>query len=174
MSNPEHFVCTVCRTREGDRGAHLRQCGQCLSQLYCSRECRMADWPKHRLVCEDAMGGRRFSVASLISVSEEEDQVSPISRVQSWKSAHSHTHSRGSSGGDWRRASMSLGAHITFDKRMPAGMTAKVDPNTIYYIKTIKPHAHNIMICGPYYPISVVRSQMVRRLLKYSHTAYAT
>lgn len=69
---------------------------------------------------------------------------------------------------------MSLGAHITFDKGIPASANAKIDPNTIYYIKTIKPHNHNIMICGPYYPISVVRSQMVRRLLKYSHTAYST
>lgn len=133
----------------------------------------MADWPKHRLVCEDAQGGRKFSVASLISVAEEDDasMISPISRVTSWKTAHSH--SRNSSG-DWRRASMSLGAHITYDKNIPPSLNAKIDPDTIYYIKTIKSHAHNIMICGPYYPISVVRSQMVRRLLKYSHTAYST
>lgn len=133
----------------------------------------MADWNKHRLVCEDAQGGRKFSIASLISVAEEDDSISPISRVTSWKTAHSQSHSRGSSG-DWRRASLAIGAHITYDKNIPPSVNAKIDPNTIYYIKTIKPNLHNVMICGPYYPISVVRSQMVRRLLKYSHTAYAT
>lgn len=35
-----------------NKGASIQQCGQCLGALYCSRECQVNHWPKHKLICK--------------------------------------------------------------------------------------------------------------------------
>jgi hypothetical protein len=47
----------VCGSQE-----HLSLCSRCKGQYYCSRECQVADWPNHKLVCnpvEPALSRRK-------------------------------------------------------------------------------------------------------------------
>ena len=43
----QQLVCTRCNT-EGDC---LKVCGKCKAVRYCSRQCQVSDWPKHKSVC---------------------------------------------------------------------------------------------------------------------------
>ena len=50
---PEKVICSlqdVCANC-GERDNRLKKCDRCRSVAYCSRECQVADWPKHRVVC---------------------------------------------------------------------------------------------------------------------------
>lgn len=56
--------CTVCGRQQGQPGVtRLLACSVCRSALYCSAECREADWPAHEAICGTmaAVKGRRFS-----------------------------------------------------------------------------------------------------------------
>jgi hypothetical protein len=48
---------------------------------------------------------------------------------------------------------------------------ADVDPDTIYYLKTSKPHIKDISVSGPYYPWEHLTIQVVRRLEHEGSTA---
>ena len=37
-----------------DGSPRLFFCGKCRNQRYCSKECQKKDWPKHKIVCQDA------------------------------------------------------------------------------------------------------------------------
>ena len=47
---------------------------------------------------------------------------------------------------------------------MGRGEEAEPDPETIYYLKTSKPHLQDISISGPFYPLKNVVEQMLYRL----------
>jgi hypothetical protein len=40
-------ACRVCKRK----GIALKKCGKCKMKLYCSRECQIKDWEKHKLIC---------------------------------------------------------------------------------------------------------------------------
>jgi len=40
-------ACRVCQRK----GIALKKCGKCKQKLYCSRECQIKDWEKHKLIC---------------------------------------------------------------------------------------------------------------------------
>ncbi|KAF8885085.1 hypothetical protein CPB84DRAFT_1788684 [Gymnopilus junonius] len=44
--------CEVCGKKTGSR------CLQCLSVLYCGKECQRADWPTHKQACKSLKGGK--------------------------------------------------------------------------------------------------------------------
>ncbi|KAI9000325.1 hypothetical protein DFJ74DRAFT_697444 [Hyaloraphidium curvatum] len=38
---------------KASEGSELRKCSRCRVAWYCSKECQVADWPSHKLVCQD-------------------------------------------------------------------------------------------------------------------------
>lgn len=47
---------------------------------------------------------------------------------------------------------------------MRNGGATQPDPDTFYYLKTAKPHIHDISISGPYYPFDNIVEQIRYRL----------
>jgi hypothetical protein len=62
MSPCEHDTITYCKYLEKHKchncgvtpasGAKLQACGKCKQGCYCSRDCQVADWSKHKTVCD--------------------------------------------------------------------------------------------------------------------------
>lgn len=46
----------------------------------------------------------------------------------------------------------------------PGSEPTVADPDTVYYIKTSKPHLKDVTIAGPYYPLQNIFPQLIRRL----------
>ena len=44
----EEFICTVCQKKH----EKMKKCSQCKNAYYCSRECQVKDWKKHKKVCK--------------------------------------------------------------------------------------------------------------------------
>ncbi|GFH61291.1 hypothetical protein CTEN210_17767 [Chaetoceros tenuissimus] len=44
--------CDNCSKTDTDVGFKVRVCSRCKSAYYCSRECQVEDWPKHKRICE--------------------------------------------------------------------------------------------------------------------------
>ncbi|GFH57264.1 hypothetical protein CTEN210_13740 [Chaetoceros tenuissimus] len=50
---PEHLEqCTNCLRKDVDIGFKLSMCSKCKSAYYCSRECQVEDWPRHKHLCK--------------------------------------------------------------------------------------------------------------------------
>lgn len=52
-SSSEILTCAKCGILEGGK-TKLSRCGRCQGVTYCSRECQVADWTQHKLVCKIA------------------------------------------------------------------------------------------------------------------------
>ncbi|GFH48325.1 hypothetical protein CTEN210_04801 [Chaetoceros tenuissimus] len=48
----ESSACTNCMKTHADIGSKLSVCSKCKSAYYCSRECQVKDWPKHKRMCK--------------------------------------------------------------------------------------------------------------------------
>jgi len=53
--NKLNVTCTRCLARE-EAGAQLRRCGRCKGVWYCSKECQMQDWSRHKKTCKEVEG----------------------------------------------------------------------------------------------------------------------
>ncbi|GFH61355.1 hypothetical protein CTEN210_17831 [Chaetoceros tenuissimus] len=49
----EATVCPNCFKSGDDIGSKLSACSKCNSAYYCSRECQVEDWPKHKRMCKN-------------------------------------------------------------------------------------------------------------------------
>lgn len=49
-STPKMGICCHCKV--GKERVHLSVCGRCMAYHYCSRECQVAHWPKHKMKCD--------------------------------------------------------------------------------------------------------------------------
>lgn len=47
IGDKSRYMCMRC-----GRMCDGRRCGACHVEVYCSRECQMADWPRHKPTCE--------------------------------------------------------------------------------------------------------------------------
>ncbi|GFH61295.1 hypothetical protein CTEN210_17771 [Chaetoceros tenuissimus] len=45
-------ICANCSKTDADIGSKLSGCSKCNSAFYCSRECQVEDWPKHKSQCK--------------------------------------------------------------------------------------------------------------------------
>ncbi|GFH61299.1 hypothetical protein CTEN210_17775 [Chaetoceros tenuissimus] len=45
-------LCENCMKKEDDVGSNLSVCSKCKKSYYCSRECQVAHWPKHKSYCK--------------------------------------------------------------------------------------------------------------------------
>jgi MYND finger len=44
--------CSKCKVKETNGGPELSRCKSCKDAFYCSRECQVADWPRHKANCK--------------------------------------------------------------------------------------------------------------------------
>ena len=54
---PKLGKCMNCKERK--ERSYLTTCGRCKVQMYCSRECQVADWPDHEKMCDTWVGIRK-------------------------------------------------------------------------------------------------------------------
>lgn len=50
--NQELRECHKCKAKETNGGPELSRCKSCRDAFYCSRECQVADWPRHKANCK--------------------------------------------------------------------------------------------------------------------------
>lgn len=46
------IVCANCLKTDADNGFKLSKCSKCSFTYYCSRDCQVEDWPRHKLTCK--------------------------------------------------------------------------------------------------------------------------
>ncbi|ORY45031.1 hypothetical protein BCR35DRAFT_35014 [Leucosporidium creatinivorum] len=63
--------CVNCLKAEGQPGVKLMHCSRCGRESYCSRDCQVAMWPSHKVIC------RRSEKA--VATIEERALVQPTS-----------------------------------------------------------------------------------------------
>lgn len=123
----EYLACTSCQTQQYELAEPLKKCTRCRSQRYCSRNCQEADWPRHKLICEERPAGE---------------------------------------------ADPPMKASLSFNMGSQLGRPREDLSGIIYYLRTSQPHIHDVTISGPYYPIGMIRPQMLQKLGETSHAAF--
>mmetsp|Transcript_1793 Transcript_1793/g.3889 ORF Transcript_1793/g.3889 Transcript_1793/m.3889 type:complete len:486 (-) Transcript_1793:1780-3237(-) len=72
-------------------------CSRCRQAYYCSRECQVADWPRHRLICDvNAIVSQPQNIPSTTSHSPQESTVNnPITEMEIVEQATNETNAGG-------------------------------------------------------------------------------
>lgn len=89
-SSSEIPTCSKCGILEGGK-KKLSRCGRCQGVTYCSRECQVADWTQHKLVCKIAQSlsltiGREEHKISVPSGMALHSLVLQVNKAQSGQS----------------------------------------------------------------------------------------
>ena len=45
-------MCFCCGAERRLEGTMLSKCGKCKTAFYCSKQCQLADWPQHKMLCK--------------------------------------------------------------------------------------------------------------------------
>ena len=62
----------------------LKKCGNCLSILYCSKECQRNDWKRHKLECKEKKEEYCNRLICLESLCNECDQSWYTNKISPW------------------------------------------------------------------------------------------
>lgn len=52
--------CSLCHAGSQGQPVTMMRCSRCLRAPYCSRECQVADWPRHKTVCKQLRDARHL------------------------------------------------------------------------------------------------------------------
>ncbi len=146
------FRCQHCPSADDD-DEPLKTCARCHVRRYCSRDCQRNDWPRHKAECAVlAAGGQPAQPRMRTTMRITGDQLARMTG---------------------RVAPPAGRGESTTDSDAEGDDDDDDDDiiDTIYYVKTSKPHLNDVALAGPFYPLEDALVHMLEKLRAHDSVA---